>query len=94
MICSLLLPVVFYRLKKKNKITNEDFITKITPVEISVLHFIILTLNQQLQEECEITVLVLFPGSSVRCGKYLSLRRGSWLLAPVKEKDINLAFSI
>lgn len=87
-ICSLLLPAVFHRFKKKNqKNPNEVFITKITLVKISVLHFIILTWNQQVQEEHEITILVLVPGSSVPCGKYLTLRLSGWLLTPVKEKD-------
>lgn len=58
------------------KSTNEVFITEITPVKISVLHFIILTLNQHVEEEREITVLVLFPGSPVRCGKYLTIDVG------------------
>lgn len=88
-VCSLLVPVVYYRVFFKKKSTNEDFVTKITLVKISVLHFIILTLNQRVEEEREITVPVLFPGSSVWCGNWylavdwyltVDLGVGLWLL--------------
>lgn len=62
MICSQLPPVVFYRFKKN---TNGDFITKPALVKTSALHSVILTLKQQVQEGCEIPILVMHPSSSV-----------------------------